>query len=181
MNMKNVIISIGAFSAQQVIDTLQAGRSVVAYDPRRAMCEAYSEIRDPNFKWFPFAVSGEAGRAAFYEHGGSSTVLPMTDCPFKIDDTYDVEVVSMRSVLSEYPEVQHLTMNCEGSEVSIILDTPIELLARCRGVGVEFHRFCEYLSVTNEDVRRCIDKLSGRFRHRVTDPGPPYVVFDRMR
>ena len=178
--MESIVISIGSFSAEQALMELGSSRTVVAYDPRRAMCEAYSKINDPKFRWFPQAVSGKAGKLTFYEHGGSSTVLPMTNCPFEIDDVYEVDVVAMADVLLPYADVERLSLNCEGSEISIIMDTPIELLARCRSIGVEFHHFCDYLNISNEEVQQCVDKLKNRFVSRVIDPVQPYITFRRM-
>ena len=176
---QNVIISIGSFSAAQVVKELRNNKTVIAYDPRKAMCKDYAEINHPNFKWFAQAVSGKPGKLTFYEHEGSSTVLPMTDCPFAIDDTYEVDVVAMSDVLLTYPEIERMTINCEGSEISIIMDTPIELLARCKDIGVEFHRFCKYLNISVEDVKKCVKKLEERFTSRVIDPTQPYMTFRR--
>jgi FkbM family methyltransferase len=175
--MKPIVISIGSFSAQQVIDTLANNLIVVAYDPRLAMCEAYSKINNINFRWFPQAVSGKAGKLTLYEHGGSSTVLPMTNCPFQIDDVYDVDVVAMTDVLLPYESVEHLSLNCEGSEISIIMDTPIELLARCKNIGVEFHHFCDYLDISDVDVQQCVTKLEERFTSKIVNVTQPYISF----
>jgi len=178
--MKNIVISIGAFSAQQVMDTLQVGKTVIAYDPRPVMCKAYAEIQHPNFSWFSLAVSGKSGRTTFFEHGGSSTIVSMTNCPFQIDDRYEVDVISMASVLKLFDDIEKLVMNCEGAEISIIMDTPLDLLSRCKRIEVEFHRFCSYLNVTEDDIQHCIGKLKPKFSNHIADSSIPYISFVRL-
>lgn len=177
--MKPIIISIGAFSPLQALDSLQGNHHVVVYEPRGDICEGYSKIEMPDFEWYQCAVSGIEGRMIFHQHEGSSTILPVTNCPFVIDDEYEVDVVAMSDVLSPYPVVHRMSMNCEGSEISIIMETPIELLARCKSIDVEFHKFCDYLSITNEDVQRCVSKMEKRFICNIADPIPPFITFKR--
>ena len=179
MNSNKIIISIGALSPQQVKDTLIDGRFVVAYEPRKEIYEAYTKINDSNFTCFPHAVSGKAGTTIFHEHGGSSTICDMSLPHYQIDDEYEVEVVAMGDILSKYNGVRTLYLNCEGSEIPILMDTPIELLMRCKHINVEFHQNCPYLNISKEDVMACVKKLEEKFQANLVSKENPYYTFVR--
>lgn len=177
--MRPIVISIGAFSPVQASDQLKAGHHVIAYEPRRDVCEEYAKIQSTDFEWSQSAVSGKNGTMVLHQHEGASTILSLGDCPFQIDDEYEVSVVAMSDVLSPHPEIHRMSLNCEGSEISILTETPIELLARCKNIDVEFHQFCAYLHITDEDVQKCISKLRYDFIHKITDPTQPFITFKR--
>jgi FkbM family methyltransferase len=177
--MKPIIISIGAFTPLQAFDSAKAGHHVIAYEPRRDTCEEYSKIQIPGFEWYQCAVSGKVGKTILYQHEGASTILPMTNCSFKIDEEYEVDVVAMSDILSAHLGVHRMSLNCEGSEISILMETPIELLARCKNIDVEFHQCCTHLNITDEDVQKCVSKMRQRFICKIVDPTQPYMTFKR--
>ena len=171
------IISIGALQTHAIINSLVSHR-VIAYEPCRIFLKEYAKIQHSNFKYFPYAVSGKAGKAILHEHEGCSTICDFDDWPFNTDDEYEVKVVSMSSILKAYREIGSVHINCEGSEFSIITDTPLKLLKKCKEIIIEFHMFCNYFKFTEEDVQKCVSKLHSAFySHRKTEH--PLYVFKR--
>ena len=181
MSSNTTVISVGSMSPQQVRATLNSGRIVVAYEPRKEIYEAYTKIKHSRFTCFPCAVSGKAGTTILHEHGGASSICDMSLPHYHIDDEYEVEVVAMSDILLKYNGVRTLNLNCEGSEMSILMDTPIELLMRCKHIDVEFHQNCPYLNISKEDVMACVKKLEEKFvATRVSDENPYYSFVRRL-
>jgi FkbM family methyltransferase len=95
------------------------------------------------------------------------------------DGSREVRVVTMASVLRRFNRVRELWLNCEGSEIPILMGTPVELLTRCQYISVEFHRFSSFLNITNGDVIACVHKLSEKFDAKCVEDYHPYYEFFR--
>ena len=73
-------------------------------------------------------------------------------------------------IAKNYGMVDKLLMNCEGSEIDIILKTPIEVFKYFKYILVSFHLFVPELNITEKEYRDCLNKLSvthrGQMRHK---------------
>jgi hypothetical protein len=89
-----------------------------------------------------------------------------------------IKTISMRDILSKYSKVKELWLNCEGSEIPIIMNTPLELLGKCEYIMCEFHRFSSFLNISEGDVLKCIEKLSPLFTCKLIENFHPcYEMF----
>ncbi len=85
----------------------------------------------------------------------------------------------MSSILKRFDKIDELHINCEGSEIPIILGTDLLLFEKCMFIQVQFHDFVPFLSVTEEDVRACIEKLQQSFTIEQIKRGSTTFVFRR--
>jgi len=142
-----IVISIGCFGAMDVAEHILAGHTVVAYDSRKEVYDAFLGIGSLKFAPFNLSVSADEEKKA--------------------------SVVSIRSVLEKFHEVVALYINCGEDEIPIILNTPVDLFLGCKRIVVEFHcstsliskclkRWAKYFTFSKPDakltytfVRRC--------------------------
>ena len=153
---KRVYLSIGALCPVGIKDILQKGFTVVAYEPEKKAFAKYQEIEHPNLFIFNKAVSDFNGQTTLYD----CTILPQ--------DTFEnhasVEVVSLDSDLDPIKKVHILHLNCEGSEIPIIMNSSLDNFAKCKRIWVEFHQFVSRLRITDKMVQECVARLGQRFK-----------------
>lgn len=177
---KRLFISVGALQAQGVRDQLRTGYTVIAYEPEKAAFERYQEIKDDNFVCHNKAVSDFEGRAILRVSAGASTILD-TSSNELYPESYEVDVVTLDSVLDPIKSVHVLYLNCEGSEIAIIMGTSLDNLAKCRRIHVEFHGLGHYprLCIADEAIRACVRRLGQRFKIKDRHTYHPYYEFLR--
>jgi len=174
--MKKLYVSIGALQAFQVVDKLECGFRIVAYEPEKQAFQKYQEIENPDFTCYNKAVSNFEGMTFLCSDGGNSTILKREDFSGK---SYLVEVVTLDSILKQFEEVDVLHINCEGSEVPILISTSLDNLKRCKAIFVEFHRFCRKLHITNKMITACLRRLQSEFEVVNLGTYHPYYEFFR--
>ena len=186
MSKKGIYLSIGALQAKAIRDILTAGYKVIAYEPEKRAFVDYQSLKKSQpiiyreFTCFNQAVSSYEGTATLQisggGDGGNSTILKN---PIKHYDEYTVKVVSLKSILEPLEEVEIMNINCEGSEIDIILGTPIEFLVKCKSIAIEFHKHHKMLKQTDEMIQNCIDKLQKHFEVDDHHTYHPYFEFVR--
>jgi len=192
-NLK-VFMSFGALMEQEVRGLLAKFPNdllIIAYDPLDACFEKYSLIDHPHFRAYKYAVSDFTGEGILQVGitGIQSTMVPYSaEKAFRKDgspeysgETQKINVVSAESVLLQYPEIDRLDINVEGSEIPILMNTPLALLARCKMIHVEFHIFAKWFEMTQEQVDKCVERLSSCFNVTINDSYHPCYSFYRKQ
>jgi FkbM family methyltransferase len=125
------ILDIGAHIGTFALDAARRFPKcrVVCYEPNpRITPYLRQNIRDNNFddriSVEQFAVGAEPGRARLFDTGPTSTILPGLR-PQTATPPREVEVVAFDEVMARLGgEADVVKLDCEGSEYSIVLETP---------------------------------------------------------
>jgi len=194
-NDNDIIISVGCFSKE----TLAAWQThtrclIIDFEPTPELFEPKKALEANNGKLMgrlechPEAVDSFIGKTALYYYRSGqigNTITPVWQSHVTLSEYFDkkveVNVVSMESVLQRFKEVKELWLNCEGSEIPILANTPLPLLARCEYISVEFHRFSSFLRITNGQVLACVERLKEHFNPVCGEDYHPYYEFFRKR
>lgn len=189
----DVILSVGAFSK----DTLECWQAhspvlVVDYEAGPDTFKGKKPLEGNNGKAIgklelhPEAVTDKNGVMILYKFKGGplgDSIYPKWQKDISKSEYFDGEVkvktVSMASILRTFPVVRECYMNCEGSEIPILLNTPLNLLGRCQYLCVEFHRFSSFLDISNGDVLRCVERLRPLFNICCIEDYHPAYEFTR--
>ena len=149
IDSSSIVVDVGAnhgdFSKGIVT---RFGCYVEAYEPEvQAFFYVSSTILFDKFLIVNRAVSGETKISKFYIaapfSGGNSLVAEHTSHQIAENPTQqDVFCVSLSSIIHRLGKIDLLKLDCEGAELSIIMDTPLDLLKKVRQISVEFHAFC---------------------------------------
>ena len=166
---KRIYLSIGALDVAGIKDRLDKGFTVVAYEPEEKAYVKYQSVKHQNLFIFNKAVSDFDGQTVLY------------DCTILSQESFgrrsDVEVVSLDSVLDPIKEVHVLHLNCEGSEIPILMNTKMKNLVKCKRIRVEFHKFVPRFCITDETVQACVQRLGQRFKAKDQHTYHPDYVF----
>lgn len=173
---KRLYVSIGAMQAKDVVPKIKRGFTVIAYEPEKIAFEAYKKIEHPNFFCFDKAVSDYNGKTVLYAEGGNSAIV---ESDYKYPDRYEVDVVSLDSILDSITCVAVLHLNCEGAEIPILMGTSLKNLRKCNRIYVEFHAFAARCKVTDQMVKDCVQRLSKGFVVKDKKTYHPYFEFIR--
>ena len=180
MGKKGIYLSIGALQAQDVGKLLRVGYKVIAYEPLKSAFATYQSLKESRpfihreFICFNKAVSSYNGSTTLKGSDGSSTIWNI-ECKV----IQHVEVVSLDSILKDVPEVSVLNLNCEGSEIEIIMGTSLANLKKCKCIAIEFHKHSQKLNMTDKMIADCIDKLASLFEVVDKRTYHPYFEFFR--
>ena len=164
-----VIVSVGFFlSSDFAILKETYPKYVENYEPlsRAFVAHATATVDMPNVINIRKAVSGTSGETYLSMRSTKSSICYNSE----VMKSELVEVVSMSSILERLNALGHidkLLINCEGSEISIIDKTPIELFLRCNKIFIQFHSFIPELNITRNDVTRCLTKLGSIFEYKL--------------
>jgi hypothetical protein len=185
--MKTIIISIGAYSAEEVENLKTPNTIFYCYDPRQEVTlEFEKKFKDDNsVKFFQKAVSVtnakryfklEGTKSRLFQNKGlrkDSTIIEV-DCItlqdiiiYTLEDNYDINKIE-------------LIMNCEGEEISIILSTPIQLLEIMKKIKIEFHP--QYYPIEQIDI--VLNKLKPYFKwtnYLASKSKSPIYIFERIK
>ena len=175
---RRLFISVGALQVQGVKNKLRSGFTVIAYEPEKIAFMKYQEIKDSHFVCHDKAVCDFEGRMTLWIDGGNSTILD-TRSNDSFQDSYEVDVVTLDSVLKPVKSVHGLYLNCEGSEIPIIMGTSLDNFVKCRRIYVEFHKFVKRLRITDEIIEACVQKLGQQFTIKDKHTYHPYYEFLR--
>lgn len=189
--MDKTIISIGHFTDKDIRDRL--GKSdvrIYAYDPQPDVCQEYSEIKNGRFTYYQLAVHDDlrAGYGVLVWPKSHHRVSCTTCMRWREDFwkrgvlgwAYPVKVVSLASILAGHESIDELHIDCEGAEIDMLLNTPIELLEKCRLIWVEFHNHSKVVNVTYDDIEQCVRKVKDSFSCRVVNSDHPDYEFRRI-
>ena len=137
----DVIISVGCFTAQSIDQWRQHEPClVVDYEAGQTNYRAKKVLENDTTKWpgrielHNEAVSDFDGvtQLRSYNGGEQGDTICTKWQSHVVDSEHfngsrEVQVVSMTSVLRRFERVRELWLNCEGSEIPILMNTPVEL------------------------------------------------------
>lgn len=167
--MRNIIVSIGCFTIKEIQQLrLKQNKSILFYfDPRPKIFEEFEKAfkNDFDVHIISEAVSCYTGIGYLFLADGASSMTEIKD--------YSKIEVKVRSLINVEEEIEKkygsdnqksLFMNCEGAEIPIILQTPLEILKKFKMIKIEFHPklYAENL------IQRCVDKLSSSFKYSIS-------------
>lgn len=189
---KKVFISIGWWTCKMIRERLESDPScyIEAYDPLDRVYQGYLKIAEkyPN-QFIPSnkAVSSEsrAGVALLNIKSTKSTICPVLPgegkrFSFNKHAPLTVEVISINSILDRFEHIDELHINCEGSEIPMIMENDPTLFERCDFIQVQFHEFVPFLDITKADVMECVEKLKSSFTAERMRKKPNWI-FKRLR
>lgn len=160
---KEVIISVGFFLTSDLLLLKKCSPIYVeAYEPREKIFKAYMNTAPgDSFHFIKAAVSGGYGEAILQEKSTKSTI-----CSGSKNGT-KVKTVSMTDIINRihdtYGRIDRLLINCEGSELQIIDETPASCFGLCNYMFVQFHHWIDFINISQDDTDRCVAKLSKVF------------------
>ena len=166
MKYKGLCVSVGAFTADEALSLINDSTLLYVFEPnpdaRNLYIEKFAGYDNVNIR--PEAISSKHMTSKFYLSGKASSLIPTKEC-----DTIDVEVIPLVEVIDEIitnnsEAKKVLAMNCEGAEIDIIENTPMESLEVFDIISIEFH---PHVSLQVE-IQQCIDKLSEKYSRSVT-------------
>jgi FkbM family methyltransferase len=159
----SIVLDIGGNHGDFSREVLERFKCYVeCFEPDQDGCSHIRQmINDPKFTLINKAVAGISGRRSFYRVGpinGGNSLLPGSREYGKDpgNTIFDVDVVSLDSILDKYQTVDLIKMDCEGAEIEIIEKT--QQWSKVKQITIEFHDFC-FKSITLKDVERCEDIL----------------------
>jgi FkbM family methyltransferase len=188
LNSDSIIVDIGGNNggfAQAMLN--QFNCYVECYEPDiQAFAFMQRTMSHPKLNLINKAVTSVAGRKTFYSASpmnGGNSLLPNSREFGRYPDSsiYEVEVESIETILNKFPRVDLLKMDCEGSEVDIILNTKREALQKVLQMTVEFHDFC-FKDMTTDKTDACIKRLKEMgfeaiYKEDHSDPDRDYYFF----
>ena len=158
-----VILSIGYYSAKE-IDNLFSTKPpeyLEAYEPRTDVFGQYMKLSRvyPAIHPVNKAVAGDERAVTLSgKRTGTTICMPLDENRPVLTTVALKDVIT--NVVNEHGRIDKLMMNCEGSEIDIILKTPSEYLEQCRTIIVSFHRFVDELKIGEKIYQQCLKKLS---------------------
>ena len=198
LNSDSIVIDLGAnrgFFSQEIIKKYNS--KVIAYEPSKHLCE--NELVNLKNKY--------PNKFTFYNKGVWSSEKMMTLSDFddrgdgfsgvansilphksnvrqdgrKLIQEYEVECVTLNSILEDMEKIDLLKIDIEGSELEVIYSTDENFLSKCEQICLEFHLFCsgEYDFTYNEEsIKNIIKKLSNiGFKNEKTNNKHPDYRF----
>ena len=171
-----IIVSVGFFLAGDFDELRKVSPKYVEdYEPLESAYIKHLEKQEslPTLICYNEAVSSFNGNAYLEERSTKSTICSADPDALKIKTL--VKVISMKSILERvtdiFGQIDKLLINCEGSEIEIIKNTPMTLFRKCKYIFVQFHPFVKFLDISEDDVKECMTKLKEEFvlsrsRHR---------------
>lgn len=172
--LDDIILSIGYYTTPELKELYAKTppKYLQAHEPRPDIYEQYVKLSQTFNTLNPvmLAVTGD-GRDSFLTIKRQNTSICF-DKPNKKKN--NVKTVSLeyviKDIINKYDYIDKLMMNCEGSEIDIIMNTPSEILKLCKKIVVSFHLFVPEFKITKLQYRNCLDKLNlthtGRLLHK---------------
>ena len=175
------VIDLGAnrgFFSKEIIENY--GCNVLGYEPSRHLCQnELTELKDKynnKFNFFNNAIwsskkmmtlSDFDDRNGNSASGVANSILPRKNDSLKdgrkLVQEYQVECITLESILDMFETIDLLKVDIEGSELEVIKSTSEESLSKCKQICLEFHLFCssEYdFDYNGDDVSKIIKKLN---------------------
>lgn len=163
-----VIISVGYLQGGDIpLLDKTCPKYVIAYDPLPRVYEQYKE-HEKKFKWFKgcdFGVGGISRDAFLKDRSTKSNLIEGNETDLKIKVVSISTVVT--SIYERFGRIDKLLINCEGAEIEIIENTPMENFRLCKYIFVQFHPFMPELGIKDGEVKKCVHKLYSYYKvHR---------------
>ena len=178
INSESLVLDLGAnrgVFSKGLLDKF--GCTVIAYEPSHLLCE--NELKELNnkyerFTFHPNAIWSEKKTLVlsdFSDKEGGISGVANSIIPHKSDtrkdgryirDRYEVECISLDTVLSPHDKVDLLKIDIEGSEIEVLTKISEDNIRKCDQVCVEFHLFCqgEYaIKITQADLDSIISRM----------------------
>jgi FkbM family methyltransferase len=143
------VIDIGANVGYFSLSVLSKfpGARVIAFEPMPAnfklLSQYQSENSTLNFTVINEAVSGEAGTLTLhYDAKDDFTTAASINSSGDQPDTELVRTTTLQNIISTYgiSRIDLLKLDCEGSEYSILYQTPASSLQMIRAIAIETHQ-----------------------------------------
>ena len=180
-----IVIDIGAFNLGRLERRMNPkkkkyrGFKYICYDPCASVHEKRKPLVCDRLETHDVAVSDYNGSATLREPKHCSKGATM--CEHNLEDYYNdgyiVNVVSCLSILEKYERVHTLMLNCEGSEIPILMNTPMGQLKKCKNIEVEFHVFMKFYNL--DTVKKCLERLEPHFKIKCKDDFHPCYELKR--
>jgi len=141
-----VVVDIGACVGGFIERVAENGACrIFAYEPNRKSAEHLRDTYGDKITLKNVAVAGKRGKAKFYTYGENS--MSESDSLFRRDDSwlarenesYEVDVISLNTVLSKHDEIDLLKIDAEGAEYEMLKTVHKPKLRKARQIIVEFH------------------------------------------
>jgi FkbM family methyltransferase len=192
LNSESIIIDIGGNNGGFASSMLSRFNCYVeCYEPDiQAFGYMSQAIHHPKLNLINKAVASSAGRKIFYSASpmnGGNSLLPNSREWGRYPDfsTYEVDVESMDTILNRFSKIDLLKMDCEGSEIDILLNTKKEALKKIVQMTVEFHDFC-FKEMTTDKTDACIKRLKDMdfeavYKEDHSDPDRDYYFYRELK
>ena len=173
--MRKAYVSIGALTDGMIAGIVgETDYYVVSYEPSKSRYAKHKAM---------VCDRVEAHKKAVWSGDGTIT-LHNTPSPTVCDSTLKVgsevvDAVGINAVLGRFDEIAVLNLNCEGAEIAILDNADPALLVKCEKILVEFHVFRTDLECSQEDVDRCVTRLSKDYECKMLKEKYPIWEFTR--
>jgi len=175
-------ISIGTMSIEKFWKIRNENKKILV-EAYEADIKQYSEllqIKDDLFMPYNCLVSSCSGIGRLYIPDGQLTKASMLEHKHAKNVIVYLPTLHIDTILSKHDKICKLDMNCEGSEIQILMYADINLLKRVRIMYVEFHSFREHdIGTSEEDVTRVIERLATHFTPECINEKHPVYRFTR--
>ena len=198
LNSDSIVIDLGAnrgFFSQEIIENYNS--KVIAYEPSKHLCNNELEtLKNKYSEKFTFYNKGVCSSekmmtlSDFDDRGDGFSGVANSILPHKnnvrhdgrkLIQEYEVECVTLNSILENIEKIDLLKIDIEGSELEVLSATDENLLNRCEQICLEFHLFCsgEYdFTYNDESVKNIIKKLTNLgFKNEKTNNKHPDYRF----
>ena len=165
LNKDSFVVDVGAHKGDFATAVRERfSCDIACFEPDKEFAQI---VKDKGFFVFNMAVSAQSGKTTFYKYEGNGQdngIIEHTeDDKKRIVNSYEVETMTVYDILGaiEGDNIDLLKLDCEGSEVSILLGLNSESLSKIRQITVEFHNFYDKFKnkISDDDVRLCVQKL----------------------
>lgn len=162
--MKAIIVSIGCFTIEEIqkMELAEKDCCFYYYDPNLEVFKKFHAAfkYDDAVHIYSEAVSWYDGQHYFYLNGQASSLTEIQNSEHILVHVTELKEI-LESLDSKYEgdPVKFLCMNCEGEEISIILNTSIKELLGFKRIQIEFHPRL----YSESSIDACITKLKPFF------------------
>lgn len=173
LDKDSLFVDIGGHDGsvcKKVMDVI--GCRAAAWEPniRQRVMLLRLERLYPWFTYYPYAVGAKEESGIFHDYGldgGADSLFKRVDTverkyPWheRYSSSIKVEKMSFSAVVSQFSKIDFCNMDCEGSEMEILMETAAEDLQKVGGFLVEFHVFDDFeIPQTDEDVKQVVDRM----------------------
>jgi FkbM family methyltransferase len=132
------------------------GSRVIAVEPNPKLFAAFPA--SSRIKALPYALAGHNGEMEF-RIGEDDEASSLIGTPQSQQTAIAVPVRTLESIMAEagVDSVDLVKMDIEGAEIPVLMETPEAVLKKIGQITVEFHDFCNYVSV--EQVEAALARM----------------------
>lgn len=164
MTLYNVVISVGCFTIEEVkhLRVLHNKIALDLWEPHPEVAKGFEIAFEDNsqIRIIQQAISDKEGFADLYLAGQSSSLTLIEGVPLvKVRTRTLASALYLAESMYGVASPKILFMNCEGEEIPIIQQTPMEELLKFKRIQIEFHPKL----YSDEVLQSCVNKLTKHF------------------